>query len=1008
MKPCNIPAARAVLSLSGWAVAFLFGFRLAHGADLLPVIRNASVKGGLCVVVGPANAQLAAEIARSGPFLVQCLSTEPAKVADVREALLKQGLHGRVTVEPWGGGPLPYADSLVSLLIRLDGAPIEEAESRRVLRPFGELIARQDDQFRSVIKPMADGMDEWTHWRHGADRNPVSTDKLVEVPERLQWMFTVKAISERSHFIISHGRAFAQDRDQIIARDAGNGLPLWTAKIKTGKEVDWEYSVKVAALIASRGDRVYALTPDSRLKALDAATGQPLITYEEAGTPFDIIAADDGVTPKGTLVVLCTNSARALDAESGSLLWKQEANWPHNLIVSREAAFFIEGNDRRGGTNGTIYARELRTGKLLWQKDYYWARRTEMGAFGNDRLVYEIRPPFDWRKFYEARPEEKKQDNYRLAVISAKTGEEIQRLEKVGSSARHGEFHRGFWFKDQLLIETQTKEGLGIGLFNLHDFSKPAEVFKANYVGDKGWGHCYPPVLTDRYYINGQLNFTDLKTRKQVSNQITRGACNTSREGYIPAYGMIYTFPKHCVCFPMLDGNVCLAPAAQPPLAESTDLQRGPAWPAQPGPADAAQDWPTFRHDASRTSGTPVAVPPNLKPLWEITVPAPDGAHPLAAEWADNPFAPGPVTAPVAALGLVFAAQTDSHCLFAFDARTGQKKWRYVAGGRIDGPPTIYRGLCLFGGRDGWIYCLRANDGALVWKRRLAPADRRISVYGQVESPWAVPGSVLVADGLGYACGGHHPNADGGVRVLCFRPETGEIVWQNKFDSLGMGEPWPAPYQPGPDRDPWRNIWPKEYRYFDLPVRDGDAVAISRCLFDLKTGARDLRKTSGSYLVKDTGVHLPRTAWRYANVRNFTPVAASLGPSVFASVPGVGKLFRTDWTNDKPFNAEWVSVSKEQMDSGMWSATSRLLELGPKWTVDSGESKTSYNRALLVAGENLFVVEPKGNLVARSVADGRKLAEWRAGPITWDGLAAARGRLYATTTEGKLVAFGNP
>jgi hypothetical protein len=78
--------------------------------------------------------------------------------------------------------------------------------------------------------------------------------------------------------------------------------------------------------------------------------------------------------------------------------------------------------------------------------------------------------------------------------------------------------------------------------------------------------------------------------------------------------------------------------------------------------------------------------------------------------------------------------------------------------------------------------------------------------------------------------------------------ETGpaqlEVLWQIEI--------------PGPDRDPWRNIWPREYRYFDLPVRDGDAVAIPRCLFDLKDGRPDLRKTSGSYFVKDTGVYLPR------------------------------------------------------------------------------------------------------------------------------------------------------
>lgn len=1008
---CAPMQGRSCVGLRGLLGAFLL--HLSCGAtpaaaapEMAAVLNDSAIKGGLCVIVGSDDARLAAEVANSGPFLVQCLSLDPARISPSREALLAQRIYGRVTIEAWSGNALPYADNLVSLLLVLDKGNIDEGELLRVLRPFGEMVILNSDRPRTVTKPMAEGMDEWTHWRHGPDRNPVSSDKLVEVPESIQWLFTVKAISERSHFIIANGRAFAQDRDLIIARDAGNGLPLWKAKIKTGKEFDWEYSVKVAALIASRGERVYALTEDSKLKALDAATGQPLLVYDEAGVPFDIIAAEDGATHHGTLVVLCTNSVRALDAESGSLLWKQAANWPHNLVVSREAAYFIEGNDRRNATNGTIFARELRTGRPLWQKDYYWARRTEMAAFGCDRLVYEVRPPFNWRKFYEERPLEKPQDNYRLAVISARTGEEIQRLQKVGSSARHGEFHRGFWYKDQLLIETQTKEGLGIGLFDLADFSKPAAVFKANYVGDKGWGHCYPPVLTDRYYINGQLNFTDLRTRKQVSNQITRGACNTAREGYIPAYGMIYTFPKHCVCFPMLDGNVCLAPAHQPPPVETPEFQKGPGWPANLRAEDYERDWPMFRHDAWRSGGTAETVPANLATQWSVEIKGPDYRHPLAAEWLDSPFVAGPVTAPVIGDGLVFVAQSDTHRLLALEADTGGQRWQFVANGRIDGPPTLYRGMCLFGCRDGWVYNLRAADGALVWKRRVAPYERRVSIYGQLESPWAVAASVLVADGLGYACAGLHPNADGGVRVLCFVPETGDVVWRNKFDNLGMGDPWPAPYQPGPDRDPWRSIWPKEYRYFDLPVRDGNSVAVSRCRFDLKTGKLDLRKTSGSYSIGDTGVYLPRTAWHYANVRNFSPIAVSRDRSVYTSAPGVKKLFRVDFSEGEPFDTDWVFVSKEQEESGLWTATSKLLQKGVQWAVDSEESRTAFHRAMVVAGEHLFVVTPKGDLTVRSTPDGKLLADLKPGAVIWDGLAAARGKLFLTTVEGRVMCLG--
>jgi outer membrane protein assembly factor BamB len=52
----------------------------------------------------------------------------------------------------------------------------------------------------------------------------------------------------------------------------------------------------------------------------------------------------------------------------------------------------------------------------------------------------------------------------------------------------------------------------------------------------------------------------------------------------------------------------------------------------------------------------------------------------------------------------------------------------------VDSPPTIYKGLALFGSADGYFYCLRLADGALVWRFRAAPLDRRTVAFGQVES----------------------------------------------------------------------------------------------------------------------------------------------------------------------------------------------------------------------------------------------------------------------------------
>jgi outer membrane protein assembly factor BamB len=969
-------------------------------------LRESQVKGGLCVIVGNCDMQFAEEIARDNPYLVHCLSDDEAKVGAAREALLDPKLKRLVSIENWRGPGLPYADNLVSLLFVLEDVKTTRAELLRVLRPGGELVVKQGDRFMLTTKPRPKEMDDWTHWRHGADRNPVSKDSLVDVPQGIQWILSSTAIGERAHFLCANGRAFSQDKEVLTARDAFNGMPLWRAKLKKGAEFNWEYSVKVAALVVAKGDRVYCLTDDGKFKALDAATGRPAIVYEEAGVPYDIVVVDDGQSKLGTIVVSCPDAVRAIDAETGRLLWKDEAAQTDNLIASSYATFYIKGNDRHGDSQGEIVGRELLSGKLMWKKAYDWARRTELGSFGYDRIVYEMRSPNDWKEFYKKYPQQQAQDKFALAVISAKTGEEIQRVRGTGSSARHGEFRAGFWYKDHLVTEAQSREGLNLVMFGLDNFAEPSDTFKANYLGDRGWGHCYPPVLTERFYLNGQLNFTDMQTRKQVSNQITRGACNTARPGYIPANGLIYTFPKHCICFPMLDGSVALAPAAANRPEESTDLVKGPAWPARPVAADYSREWPTFRNDEYRSGGTGVTVPANLKVAWTTEIKGPDYTNGRLSEWISNPSLAGPITAPVIAGGLVYVAQSDTHRLLALDAQTGQERWEFTADGRIDGPPTVHRGQCLVGCRSGWVYNIRGADGQMIWKLRVAPNERRISAYGQVESPWPVAGGVLMVKDLAYVAAGIHPNADGGIRVLCVEPETGRIVWQNKFADLGFNDPWPDPYDPRktrPESNLWRTIRPLDYRYFDLPVRDGDSVAVSRCCFDLKTGRKNLQKTSGFYHATEAGVYMPRSAWRYDTERIGTPVAVFHGSSVFSTLPEQSKLFRVDFAQGASFNPDWVSVSLEDEKAGAIHAVNKIFALGTRWTSASADTKTSVNRAMLVAGEHLFTVTPKGLLTVHRVEDGRAVGEIKLDLPAWGGLAAANGRLYVSTTSGKII-----
>ena len=92
----------------------------------------------------------------------------------------------------------------------------------------------------------------------------------------------------------------------------------------------------------------------------------------------------------------------------------------------------------------------------------------------------------------------------------------------------------------------------------------------------------------------------------------------------------------------------------------------------------------------------------------------------------------------------MFVAGVDAHTVYALGAGDGRRLWSYTAEARVDSPPTVYQGLAAFGSADGRVDALRASDGALAWRFQAAPQESRVMVFDQLESPWPVPGSVLV------------------------------------------------------------------------------------------------------------------------------------------------------------------------------------------------------------------------------------------------------------------------
>ena len=142
------------------------------------------------------------------------------------------------------------------------------------------------------------------------------------------------------------------------------------------------------------------------------------------------------------------------------------------------------------------------------------------------------------------------------------------------------------------------------------------------------WFHhrCYRGKATEKYLLMSRtgIEFLDIAKESWMIHHWVRGAC---LYGIMPCNGLIYA-PQHpCACYPetKLYGFNAVAPAAptRPRPGKVSDegrLQRGPAYAgvaSRGSGAAAADEWPTYRHDATRSGSTKTKCSTDLKPARE-------------------------------------------------------------------------------------------------------------------------------------------------------------------------------------------------------------------------------------------------------------------------------------------------------------------------------------------------------------------------------------------------------
>ena len=709
------------------------------GSPIVSICQKHGVTGGLFVQIGSDDLTVALELARTGRVLVEILDTDAAKVEHARKQIHSTGLYGLISVNRWASGKrLPYAENLVNLVLIEEGRNVPLAETVRVLRPAGVLLAEGGGAQESVLKkagledvqtvqegsdwalgrkPWPAEMDDWSHSRHGPDGNAVSADKLVQKAERIRWL--AGPLVHASNIITAGGRFYTHG---VIARDAFNGLLLWNRRLDPPPsriDSSW-HGVKGSVLPVASADRLYVVH-EGKLQALDAATGETIQVYADAGTPVEFLK----IGPALVTTDAKTSIVRALDAASGTLLWSHKAVIPVTSMVAGDGGvYFYEGGQdfkagnhlslrRKAGGPRAIVKLDLATGKPAWrvtEADHPWAEKGRRLSYHRGYLVCELSGHVQIRGEWNP-------SGNAIQCIAADTGKVLWGREYVPHMTHRAQA-RALHIDSTIWISLNKRGWLGLD---------PATGKTVATHSTESGSNCTPPVATPRFFVRG-LQLTDVETGVNTGTALTKHSCSLDVGG-VPANGLIYIAPKHCTCWPMIKSYIAVAP--KPPLpgpaaktlrpADFT-VERGPAFGhAAPAAAGADPGWPCYRADLWRSASTATPVPANLEVLWTADL----GDWPrgvLAQDWKENnPGVRGPITPPVAAGGLVLVAQPDSDRVVAMDARTGKMRWTFTADGRVDTPPTLAGGLCLLGTRSGTVYALRAKDGQLAWRLPVAP-----------------------------------------------------------------------------------------------------------------------------------------------------------------------------------------------------------------------------------------------------------------------------------------------
>lgn len=954
----------------------------AQSSEAKDILAATKINGGICLILGANNLALAKGLAENSKLYVQIIESD-AKIAEkISFEIAASPLRFNLSIRNSPFLTDHYGSNLINLIIiknEFDIKNINFEELNRILVPNGIFItsakvATLPKEGSLLENASLKKLDYQTAFQKG-------TRKFEWAPaDSLKWRADPRAHINIGFLGLAHGSgkffyrelveakdAFPKSRAILFARDGYNGRILWEIEEPIDSFNLWRpnsFMPEQYTMAADEDNQFFYISVDKKLVCLDAETGkQKNVLIETNATPAVLNILDNQYLIYAN-TVFSTKTHKKIFSFNG------------NYTTHKDKLFALKGN--------ALCIHQLSDGKIVLEKKLDWLDAKlipklaiqymcdaiiltqgdrwirPFSIFSIDPLTGEKNWALDLEGYFAlpVKPAEPKGKFFADAPRYAEYNGKILAFATVIDSF-YRDHQEGYFTR----IDPKT------GKVEEQDYGYPGKLFGSNCNnGTK--------LLGDYTYYWHNIWY-NLKTGVRTYPYIVHPGCflaTTTHNGYaynIPsrkggAIQGITAIGQADIKFDQKTGGDILVSNNKKPTIQDPTKET---------------DWPMYRHDETRGNATAnTSIDFKLKELWSNTIGKENQSYSKMMDRRTG------LTAASIAYNMAFVGDIDSNCIIALDIISGKIVWQKAMNSRVDFAPSIYKGMCFVAGKDGWVYCLDAKTGDLIYQILSAPIERYIGGQEKIESMWPSQADVFIKNDIGYISNGFSANIHGGTRHLAFDAATGKKIWAQYFF-----EPDTLAGMPGP----------KSSTGIFTSTKNSDLISLNGFLLDNKTGQMTNKNSNLRFL--------------RGNIDNLLAFGNSLGrinedraEDLFSDGTTRGRCL----SFDDDFSLAFSFKPKEQSFINTGECRITGYKVGKSiWSTEPIELLVD---DIVLTPKYVFVVghylriKSEPELWVMSREDGKVLNKYPVSGIpSFGGMSLSENKLFIATRDGKLICFEN-